>query len=206
MKKILNVLMLTLCAISPLALRGDQEVTEEQRVEQKISFAGTTHHGSNHIYMGVTYYADQLEIEDGSFWLIRPDQRWMTLDWIPGDVLLITQASWWSKHHHGYEFSFYNIRTGDTIDVEASVGPVFGSFYRRSIISLDFCYGYASVMLDDGSIWQLPESDRYTWERWYIGDSIIIGTNGDTFGAWVNPNLLINLTCSQTYFATKCLN
>ena len=204
MNKLLKALMLALCAVAPLHTYANED--QEQVIAQNYSFAPTTHLGANHTYMGVSFFGDEMELEDGSEWTMRSDQRWIALDWIPGDAILITQSSWWSQAQYGFYYSAYNLRTAQSIDVAASTGPAFGSYYKRSIVSINSYYGEGSLMLDDGSLWVLNESTRYVWERWYVGDSILIGSNSDTFGSWSFPNLLINFTCSQTSIKTKCYN
>src|SRR5262245_26193483 len=58
-------------------LNPGQEIDPEIKEDKVTHGAGhkTTHNGSNHVYVGTTLFGDQIEMEDGSFWMTNPEDR-----------------------------------------------------------------------------------------------------------------------------------
>jgi hypothetical protein len=162
----------------------------------------TSHKGSYHIYSGVTAYADQVELEDGSMWFVLPAEREKILDWVVGDTIAILKGD----KNSNYKYRLCNERTFQIVEVELSASPYLDSFYRLTIKDINKEKRF--LLLSDGSKWILPTNwfEQEVWMKWYIGDTIIIGTNDQFFGSWSKPDILINFTCSATYTPSKCVN
>jgi len=160
------------------------------------------HKGSYHIYSGVSAYGDQVELEDGSLWFVLPAERKKLLEWVVGDPLAILKGD----KNSNYRYRLQNERTNHKIEVELSAAPYLDSFYRLTIKDINKDQKY--LLLSDGSKWTLPSNwfEQEVWMKWYIGDTIIIGTNDQFFYSMFRPDILINITCSATYTPSKCLN
>lgn len=79
----------------------------------------TKHKGSYHMYSGVSAYADQVELEDGSLWFVLPFERESILEWIVGDPLAIFKGD----KNSNYRYRLHNERTNHIVEVELSSAP-----------------------------------------------------------------------------------
>lgn len=177
---------------------GGEEACRDCKVKKAMKWA-TTHTGSSHIYVGTTFYGDKVELEDGSLWAVRADDRYKLLNWAPGDEISVTPGSWYSV----YKYKFYNATRWESIEVDITDSPILESPYLRVIMDINIQRGY--LTLNDGSLWELNAADHKVWNKWIIGDIVIIGTNDALFSLF-RPNILINVTCSAKYIPSKCIN
>lgn len=165
----------------------------------------TTHNGSNHLYVGTTLFGDQIEMEDGSFWMTNPNDRYILQNWASGDPLIVLQNGYWISKP-AFPYKVYNERTYESVEVEMSAAPIWDSFYRRFIVDIyKPAYGDGVAKLNDGSTWVLSSSNKNVWDVWLQNDTIIIGTN-DSFFSFFTPDILINVTCGITFVPAKCTN
>ncbi len=189
---------------------SDEGMMQEEIVENSFNPQSTSHERSQHIFTARSEFFDQIRLEDGSKWTVRPEHQQRLLDWmggnqewIKGDRLAITQAKRGIfQSQDDYKFSFYNVRTDKFIDVMCIEGPTLNSSYRRTIREFRALDGREILVLSDGTHWPLFDEYRGIWNKWQVGDSIMIGTN-DTWAPWGNPDLLINITCSTEFFPAK---
>lgn len=191
-------------------LNPGQEVIDEP--ETMVNGAGhrTTHNGSNHVYVGTTLFGDQIELEDGSYWMTNPDDRYKLKDWNPGDPLMIMQdtARWWFSNKSSFPYVIKNERTWESVEVENTAAPIYDGAYRRYIIDINKpARGEGTLKLNDGSVWVLQDNrkDRDSWTLWQVNDTIIIGSNNSIFYYFI-PDILINVTCSDQYVPSRCVN
>lgn len=190
-------------------LNPDQEViTDNQTVEHGAGH-NTNHKGSNHFYVGTTLFGDQIVIEDGSYWMTKPDDRYKLQNWDPNDPLMLMQnkSNWWFSSKPNFPFVIYNERTCETIEVENSAAPIWDSFYTHYIVEIyKPLSGEGTLKLNDGSVWVLPDTtrDRECWTLWLPNHTIIIGTNNSYWTSLLD--ILINITCSDQYVPSKCIN
>lgn len=175
----------------------------EERVTNGFNPRQTSHQGSNHKFVGLSTYHDQVVLEDTSWWSVAPEDQYKLDGWEEGDPIAITQArrKWWGNNDL-YPYALYNEKKKNYVEVKISAQPFIDNFYRRGISDISDVYGNSFVVLTDGTLWPLKESDREIWRWWQRGDTIIIGTN-DTYLPWFNPNILINITCSSTHVQGK---
>lgn len=160
----------------------------------------TSHKASYHTYSGPSDFADQIDLNDGSSWLVLPMDRRTVLEWTPGDPIAILKGD----KHSNYRYRLHNERTHEIAEVELK-GPS-DNFNQLTIKDIDKVGKY--LFLSDGSKWKLPTNwfEQEVWVKWYIGDIIIVGSNDQFFYSWTNPDILINYTCSATYTQSKCVN
>lgn len=189
-------------------LNPGQEIEETENKETTVVHGAghkTTHNGSNHVYVGTTLFGDQIEMEDGSYWLTNPGDRYKLQGWYSGDPIIVMQNSaWFGKPQ--YPYKIYNERSYESVEVELSAAPIWDSFYRRFIIEIykpEFGDGY--LKLNDGSLWILDNTYKNVWGLWLVNDTMIIGTNDSMF-SFFTPDLLINVTCSVQCHPSKCTN
>lgn len=173
---------------------------EEMVFAMAIRDHKSSHKGSYHTLAEV--YVDQIELEDGSMWHVLPSERSLLQDWAISDPLAILKGD----RHSNYRYRIHNERTNDIIEVELSASPYLDSFYRLTIKDINKEQRY--VLLSDGSKWNLPTNwfEQEVWLKWYIGDTIVIGTNDQFFYSIFRPDILINITCSATHTPSKCVN
>ncbi len=193
------------------AIEAAREVAEQELIEKKGGqqqfFMGSDHksghRGSYHIYSGPPSFADQIELEDGSLWFVFPSERQKVLDkWKLGHPIAILKGD----RNSNYRYRLRNEATYQIVEVELSASPYLDSFYRLTIKDINHDQRY--LLLSDGSKWSLPTNwfEQEVWLKWYIGDTIMIGTNDQFFYSLFRPDILINITCSATYTPSKCLN
>lgn len=196
-----GTLYLSIFLAVPLCAQEDEGTDpsaedQEERVENGLNPARTSHEGSNHKYVGCSQYYDFVKLEDGSYWSVNPDYQEIIKDWFEGDPVAITQAykKWWGNNDL-YPLALYNRRTDEYIEVKFAAEPEPHNFYRRYIYEINKTEGNSYLILNDNTLWPLREKDRDTWDYWIPGDVLVIGTN-NTYLSYFNPNILINTHCS----------
>lgn len=146
----------------------------------------TTHPGAYHNAYSISIYG-AISLEDGSLWVVPPSDVYITLSWLPSDLLVITpNHSWFSA----YNFKITNQNTGEAVLANLNLGPLYNGLYTRWIVAID--YYYNSVYLNDGSVWNMSSFDSDVVSKWLVNDTMIIGVN-DGFFSYSNPNILINV-------------
>lgn len=139
--------------------------------------------------VSISYDGDNIELTDGSVWIITSCDAYKVVNWFPTDLVIITpNHSWFSS----YLFRITNQNTGESVAANLSLGPidpVYGSFYTHWIVAIDYCLNI--VHLEDGSIWNMSQCDSHILNQWMQGDVVIIGVNDSWLSS--NPNILINV-------------
>jgi hypothetical protein len=205
----LFALPLTASDIAPYkVLNPGQEVIEKPQTVVHGAGHRTTHNGSNHVYVGTTLLGDQIEIEDGSHWMVKPDDRQKLHKFEPGHSIQVFQnTSWFGTP--SFPYLIYNEITYQTLQVENTAPPDWDSYFTRYIIEINKpAYGEGILKLNDGSVWILPDTqrDRDCWTLWLPNHTVIIGSNVSVWSGYFNPDILINITCSDQYVPSKSVN
>lgn len=157
----------------------------------------TTHEGAFHRPIAVSFLGDAVELEDGSIWSVNASERYKTLDWMTGDVIIVTpNHAWFSP----YDYCLINLNTGATVSVNLSLGPVYNGYYTHWIVAID--YYHRDVVLEDGSVWNISTLDQSAVNKWLLNDTVIIGINDGWFSG-SNPNILINVNVNN-YAICNC--
>lgn len=152
-------------------------------VAQDVAF--TSHPGAYHGIISLTPY--DVELEDGSIWVIHPSDMHLISDWLPSDVVVIT------PNHNIFSSYYYrltNQNNGGSIVVNLSMGPIYHGFHTYWIEAID--YFNDIVYLNDGSVWKMSYFDSNIVHKWLVNDTVIIGVN-DGFLSSSRPNILINV-------------
>jgi len=149
-----------------------------------------------HNLLGVSALGDFLIIEDESEWVIKSGYANEAFSWKENDpIILVLNDSFLSSHLFGYKYKMINSRTNTSIEVKMNLGPILNNPYTLQIVTLNpITY---EVILSDNSIWHCDPSQYHLFNKWIIGDGIIIGTN---VKGWFNnsyKNLLINVNLLQ---------
>ena len=151
----------------------------------------TTHEGAFHRPLAVSFLGDSVELEDGSIWAVCSSDRYQTLDWMTGDVIIIIpNHDWFSV----YDYRLVNLNTGANVKVNLSLGPIYNGIFTHWIIAID--YYHREICLEDGSVWKLSSLDSTIFNKWLPNDTIIIGINEGWF-AGSNPNIMINVNMNN---------
>ena len=160
----------------------------------------SSHEGAFHSPLSVSVNGDAVEIEDGSIWTVKYGDKYKTLNWLNGDILVIVPNGEWFS---GYRYKLINVNTGVTVRTNLTLKPLYNGVYTHWITGID--YTNRLVYLDDGSCWKLPWYEQGVLSHWLLDDTVIIGTNDGLFTSDSLPNILIN-TATEDYVLGTCLN
>lgn len=176
---------------------GD-EINEQ--VKAKATYL-TTHPGALHYVTAVTYpYGDPVQLEDGSIWSISTSDSYKTLNWLTTDNILIVpnrNPVWYTI----YPYCLLNQQTGVSVQATPTSSPWFNGYYSRWIYSID--YYNCQVLLNDGSVWNVPFCDSWILSGYLPGDYVTMGFN-DSPGNGLGANILINFNTLQ-YVYSNCI-
>ncbi len=183
----------------------DEEVSDEDISKPKLAQKGiskaiyySTHEGAFHRPIAVSLLGDAVELEDGSIWSISASERYKTLDWMTGDVVIVTPNHTWFSV---YDYCLINLNTGASVSVNLSLGPIYNGYYTHWIVAID--YANRELCLEDGSVWRISSLDQANMYKWLPNDTIIIGINDGWFSG-SNPNILINVNVNN-YAISNCI-
>ena len=88
-----------------------------------------------------------------------------------------------------------NARSNTYIEVKLSLGPVLDNPYTLQVVAINpLTY---EVVLSDGSFWKCDSSQYYLFNKWLVGDGIIIGRNLKKGWCSSYENFLINVNMLQ---------
>lgn len=180
----------------PLEVRAAQAQARDKKAEKAqkaqnslksmTSIHHTSHPGAYHNAVGINAYG-HIEMEDGSIWTVHPGDAYITLSWLPTDLIVVTpNHSWFSP----YQFKITNQNTAQAVLTNMQLGPIYNGLYTKWIVGIDYYYNV--VYLNDGSAWNMSSLDSGTIGKWLVNDTVVIGVN-DGFLASMNPNILINV-------------
>lgn len=172
-----------------IVVGNDDEQVAQKSLEAKTNYV-TTHEGALHRPVSVSLFGDFVELEDGSIFTVRPEDRMYTLDWLITDTILILPGSTWAY----YDYELVNTNTGVVVQVDLTVGPIYNGIYTHWIVGIDY-YNHR-ICLEDGSLWDVLFWDRGKVDSWLVGDTVLIGVNDGWFNG-SRPNILINVNLNQ---------
>lgn len=181
--------------------KGPEQEDSESKTAKNLSKSTylTTHKGAFHNPISVSLLGDAVELEDGSIWSVCSSDRYKTLDWMTGDLIVITL-------NHGlfssYDYHLSNLNTGAKIRVNLALGPIYNGVYTHWIIAID--YVWKEICLEDGSVWKISSLDGSVLNKWLPNDTVIMGINDGWFSG-SNPNMLINVNMNNIVIG-RCVN
>lgn len=145
----------------------------------------TTHPGAYHHPYSMTPIS--IELEDGSIWVYHPADAYVTVGWLPTDLIVITPNH---TIFSSYDYRLTNQNTGTSVAVNLSMGPIYNGPATHWIQAIDY---YSNIVyLEDGTIWKMSSFDSGIVGQWVINDTVIIGVN-DSWLSSSRPNILINV-------------
>jgi hypothetical protein len=181
------------CELEQQEQEETQIIEDESHVSKAINV--TTHLGAFHHPFAISLLGDVVELEDGSQWVVASYDRYKTLNWLVSDSVVITpNHAWFSS----YDFVLNNQNTGDAIEINLLMGPIFLGVYSHWIVAIDSMND--QLILEDGSIWTV---ESLWWSKWDIGQYVIIGVN-DGYKSNTLPNILINIA-TLDYKKANCI-
>lgn len=151
-----------------------------------------------HRAIGITFFGEQVTLEDGSVWGAASWDQWKTLDWLTSDTILVMQNKWIFST---YKFMLVNQNTGKEVECNLILGPIYAGAYTHWIVAID--YINCEVMLENGTLWQIDLFDYGIMRKWMLNDTVIIGFNQS--GSVYHPNILIN-TNMLNYSCGMCIH
>lgn len=166
---------------------------------KSLSVTYSSHMGAFHNPVMITPLGDLIETEDGARWVVYPNDRFKTYNWLTSDSLKITPNRAWFTT---YAYRITNINTSESIQVNLVDRPIYNGVYTYYIIGID--YTQQQICLNDGSIWNLSGYDYNMFKSWIINDTVILGHNDGWFSS-SRPNILINCD-TETYVDGRCIN
>lgn len=167
------------------AAQSERKVSKSAKSLAKGIYS-TSHNGAFQTLYSVSAFGD-IELIDGSIWKVAPSDVYTVLTWYASDLLIITpNDSWFSA----YQFKITNQATGQAVQTNLYLGPLYNGIYTHWIIAID--YMWDRVYLEDGSVWSMSPFDSSIVSQWKVNDTVIIGVN-DGFFSTTRPNILINV-------------
>lgn len=173
-----------------------------QQVEASTYYSGfdlyTSHEGAMHHVVAITPNGNEITLVDGSTWRVRSSDCYRVLNWLTTDEILITpNSSFFSL----YDYKMINRSTGAEVKANLLLQPVLGAADTYQITGFNDNYDY--IYLNDGSVWAISPYDHALYNKWMIGDLIIVGSNSG-WDRHSRPNVLINATYNS-YIRTICI-
>jgi hypothetical protein len=182
--------------------QGDQTPTDEQNnpvtdepnnnptheeatrdLNKPILYAGAIHY----LY-AYAWDFSWIELEDGTVWDVRWEDRNKITGWLlMSDNLYVTQGGWFSKNY----YKIVNQSRGIEIEVDLKATPIVGGSFTRTVIYVDYKNGL--ITLNDGTIWNVLSNDNYLLSTgpWCVNDIVVVGLNSDWYSGSY-PFILIN--------------
>lgn len=153
----------------------------------------SSHSGAYHHPVDVSFLGDTVDFEDGSRWIVNPDDRFLTFKWFTGDTLIVVPNH---ALFSSYNFKIVNLNTNDVIRVNLVFKPIKNSIYTYWIAAIDRVNDV--VLLNDGTLWTIWWNDAYWLSRnWLDYDTVIIGINDDLISGSYG-NFLFNVDANNT--------
>jgi len=93
-------------------------------------------------------------------------------NWKANEFILVTQnRNWFSR----YLYRIINHSRQESVEVYLHEKPEIDGEHSHSIFAMNFDKG--KVVLNNTTVWELYQTDYYTYRNWAINDLIIIGIN-----------------------------
>lgn len=152
------------------------------------------HDPRNHYLNSYSFFDQNVELEDGSFWSIRSSDMYKVLNWAQDDTLSICP----NKRIFGSRYLIQNHVTGEIVEADLIVGPLAFGAYTHWIIAID--PWLHRIYLEDGSAWTVRGLDSIS--NWAINDTLIVG---DGRNEWLghHDSILINVNLDKHVYANR---
>ena len=155
----------------------------------------TTHPGICYFPVMITSYGSTVELNDGSSWVVSPEDSYKVLNWFYTDAVVITpNQDWFSP----YAYCLNNQTTMVAVRVNLTAGSVYYGPYTHWITCIDTFNDL--IYLEDGSVWGMK--DYPVFKKWAVNDRVLIGLNSGWYASR-EPNILLNVNTGD-YACCKC--
>lgn len=132
--------------------RARQAAAHANQLNSRSQSFSTTHDGAYHTPFVISHNGENIELEDGSIWVINADDRSKTKTWITADLLIIMpNSSWFSSE----DYKLINLSTGEGGKANLIVPPAFNGLYTYWITAIDTVE--RKIRLNDGSSWKMTK-------------------------------------------------
>lgn len=143
-----------------------------------------------------------IDLKDGSSWTISPFYRYVTTQWLRGQVITVSQGS---NVRHPWVLN--NLTSGQTAEADMTnppspngqKPPENSAQYKGSTKLQAVTTAGDNVNLADGSSWRIAPTDMYKSKNWSPADRIKV----DKSDSMLYPYRLSNLDTGETALATQ---
>lgn len=104
---------------------------------------------------------ESIELDDGSIWRVSLYDWWKIRHWIGNEAISITQNT---NRFSNYPYRMVNRRTGASIEVVLSAGPIQFGTKTNYVDSYDLTR--AALCLTNGSIWKIHPKSLAIAQMW----------------------------------------
>ncbi len=157
----------------------------------------TTHTGAWHKAIAVSATGNHVTLEDGSGWVVYPNDKKKTLDWYGDDIILVTMAPWLPWYSY-YEYVLINTRTHARVYVGLEEKPDYFNEYTLWVKTIDRKKN--RITLSDQTVWSYTNN---TLGKWNEGQKVLIGVRQPSF-FYSHHNFLLNED-ARDYVYAECL-
>lgn len=171
---------------------GQELAVERETMDYGTDWGRVAWPYATHAVLSVGIYGEMVEIEDGSTFTVASGSRWTVQGWRAGDYvhLLPNHGYLFGLIHSSYAYCLYNESTGESVEVNLTLGPYQFAETSWWISAIDDYNGI--VWLMDGTVLKVDASDRYLIQQWEPNDHIIMGYN-DGWHSGSYPNIILNV-------------
>lgn len=178
--------------VAELRQIGNSERTmAAQRAFADIIVAGDAR---DHYLASYSYFDQNIELEDGSFWSIRGSDMHKILNWAQNDPLTICP----NNRLFGSTYLIQNRVTGETVEADLIIGPIAFGGNTHWVVGIDLWLH--RIYLEDGSYWDVRGIDSIS--QWSVNDTIVLG---DGKNEWLgrHDSILINVNLNTYVYANR---
>ncbi|MBT3394160.1 MAG: carbohydrate porin [Waddliaceae bacterium] len=168
-------------------MNSDDENSVPRVVEKRVLSYPRGYQASQHWPLSVSASGDYIDFEDGSGWSVCYMDAYMALNWLASDIVYIAPHR---DFFSIYDYRLCNVTTGQEVRANFDVGPLIYGEFTLTIVDIDSYDN--TIVLSDGTIWNISAFDSYRMGDWIVGDAVIIGVNDFGFLAISEPYILIN--------------
>jgi len=179
-----------------VAMQKEKQQLEELEQEELQLLARSTaveHAGAYHQPYAIdTEFGSEIELVDGSVWVVHSKSRATVKQWSISDLLFISPNSSTQKNDSvfSYNFSLVNDTENTIANVELIKGPFYYGDNSYWIVNID---SYRNkVTLNDSSQWDISIWGRAELRRWLVNDTVLLGVNSG-LSKLFNHSILINV-------------
>lgn len=178
------------------ALAGTEDKEEDEEITNDYSnvmaaYYSTTHRAAYHKAINVSSDGLNIELEDKSIWEVHGWDTAKLKRWnLTHTIVIAPNKNIFTKG--SYPYKLINLDTKEVAKAKMKFTPVLNDpnvdIYVHWIEDIDYIKGL--IRLEDGSLWNIPWSDKNMLQHFNRYNIVIVGTNDGWFRGTC-PNILI---------------